>query len=59
MSGSRPVAVVNLGAFSGRPLHERATHAADAFRGLAMGLPESAKPRSRERRSLGAHEWMG
>ena len=29
-----------LKAFKGRPLHDWASHAADAFRYLAMGLPE-------------------
>src|SRR5262249_12520419 len=46
-----------LKAFSGRPLHDWASHAADAFRGLAMGLPEQAKPRNRERRVFGAQGW--
>jgi len=31
-----------LKAFRGRPLHDWTSHAADAFRYLAMGLPEAA-----------------
>jgi hypothetical protein len=48
-----------LRAFHGRPLHDWTSHAADAFRYLAQGLPETPRRRQRERRPLGANAWMG
>lgn len=42
------------------PLHDWASHAADAFRYLAVALQEDAEPRKRRAREhMGAQGWMG
>lgn len=46
-------------AFKSRPLHDWASHPADAFRYLAMGLKAPSKPRSDEvGRARSEHSWM-
>lgn len=50
-----------LKAFRARPLHDWTSHAADAFRYLAMGLRPEARGRkaATERLSAGSGGWMG